>query len=255
MPTVKLVSLNLWNGGQLWQPVIQFLLEQQADIYCLQEARNRTEPDLPPNQRTVQEFRRLFPTHHQFFSAQFGDLTNDFGLVQSGNLLMTRWPLTTKDHIFIDRPYGEWNDAHCTQTEWQEYPATMQIAQLLVGAATFQVLNLHGPVNYDGGLATDRRVALINQVRTALKPELPSVVMGDSNMQQSNPVWQSLDSHARMALAATKTTFNMKRKTNPGYATAAVDVCLVSPEFTVRSAQCLDVDVSDHLPLVVELEL
>jgi endonuclease/exonuclease/phosphatase family metal-dependent hydrolase len=50
-----------------------------------------------------------------------------------------------------------------------------------------------------------------------------------------------------------KTTFNMKHKDNPGYATAAVDMMFISPDIKVSEKACPEVDVSDHLPLVVQL--
>jgi endonuclease/exonuclease/phosphatase family metal-dependent hydrolase len=50
------------------------------------------------------------------------------------------------------------------------------------------------------------------------------------------------------------TTFNMRRKENPGYATAAVDLMYISNDLRVTGKDCPDVDISDHLPLVVTLE-
>jgi endonuclease/exonuclease/phosphatase family metal-dependent hydrolase len=52
-----------------------------------------------------------------------------------------------------------------------------------------------------------------------------------------------------------KTTFNISRKDNPGYATAAVDMMFVSSDIEVIEKACPAVDVSDHLPLVVQLRL
>ena len=51
-----------------------------------------------------------------------------------------------------------------------------------------------------------------------------------------------------------KTTFNRKQKTDPAFASAVVDMVFVSPDMAVKRAVCEMVDVSDHLPLLVELE-
>jgi endonuclease/exonuclease/phosphatase family metal-dependent hydrolase len=51
------------------------------------------------------------------------------------------------------------------------------------------------------------------------------------------------------------TTFNMKQKSNPGYATSVVDMMFVSADVKVADHECLQVDVSDHLPLIVTLDV
>jgi endonuclease/exonuclease/phosphatase family metal-dependent hydrolase len=51
------------------------------------------------------------------------------------------------------------------------------------------------------------------------------------------------------------TTFNMSQKTNPGYATAAVDMLFISREIKVTSSECPQVNISDHLPLIATLEV
>jgi endonuclease/exonuclease/phosphatase family metal-dependent hydrolase len=47
----------------------------------------------------------------------------------------------------------------------------------------------------------------------------------------------------------------MKYKDDRGYATAAVDMIFVSSSTKILKKECPDVEVSDHLPLVVELEI
>ena len=52
-----------------------------------------------------------------------------------------------------------------------------------------------------------------------------------------------------------KTTFNMKRKTDPGYAAAVVDMIFISKNIEVISHDCPQVDISDHLPLVCKFNI
>ena len=47
----------------------------------------------------------------------------------------------------------------------------------------------------------------------------------------------------------------MRRKINPGYATAVVDMVFASSRLKILDHQCPDVDISDHLPLVVKIEI
>jgi endonuclease/exonuclease/phosphatase (EEP) superfamily protein YafD len=50
-------------------------------------------------------------------------------------------------------------------------------------------------------------------------------------------------------------TFNMKYKNNPGYATAAVDMIFTGKGIHIVEKECLDADVSDHFPLTAIFEL
>ena len=47
----------------------------------------------------------------------------------------------------------------------------------------------------------------------------------------------------------------MKRKTDPGYAAAVVDMIFISKNIEVISHDCPQVDISDHLPLVCKFNI
>ncbi len=51
------------------------------------------------------------------------------------------------------------------------------------------------------------------------------------------------------------TSFNMKHKSKPGYASAVVDFVFVSPNIKVLEHYQLDVDIPDHMSQVVVFEL
>ena len=79
---------------------------------------------------------------------------------------------------------------------------------------------------------------------------------GDTNAKASNVIWQRLEEHLKSVFGwELKTTFNMRHKDNPGYALAAVDLMFISPNIAVIDKAALDADVSDHLPLVVTLDI
>ena len=93
---------------------------------------------------------------------------------------------------------------------------------------------------------------IIEEVRD--KPRV--VLAGDSNATYDNKLFDELDSHLKSAFSrGLKTTFNMRQKTDPGYAAAAVDMIYVSPGIKVLRSACPDVDVSDHLPMIASVEI
>jgi endonuclease/exonuclease/phosphatase family metal-dependent hydrolase len=80
--------------------------------------------------------------------------------------------------------------------------------------------------------------------------------MGSGWRKPTNQAIKNIEKHLDSIFQGElKTTFNMKHKDNPGYATAAVDMMFVSSDMSVDYKSCPDVDVSDHLPLVAVLDI
>ncbi len=97
---------------------------------------------------------------------------------------------------------------------------------------------------------------MVESLNKLLDSGMSTVTAGDSNATPDNPCWQKLTApHINVFGSTLPTTFNMRRKTNPGYATASVDIFLATLDIKITSARCLDVDVSDHLPMMVEVEV
>lgn len=236
---------------------MEFIRQQSADIYFFQEANNRPEPHLPYRFRTVSALAELFPEYYFAFSQQFGNLTDEFGLVPHGCLLMSRWPISAQETLYFDITYGEWDDEHCTEAEWVKFPAILQPARVtLPSNRTLWLGNLHGPVWYKGDEPTERRRRMVQTLCDFARHHPTWIVAGDSNAQATNPIWQPLAELGTSVFGlSVVTTFNMRHKNDPGYARAAVDVCWVSRDVNVVSRDCPHLDVSDHLPLVVEVEL
>ena len=56
----KFINLNVWLGGKIWNPMIDFLKKEDPDILALQEVFNSHDPMLTPNFRTMDEFNKIF---------------------------------------------------------------------------------------------------------------------------------------------------------------------------------------------------
>lgn len=253
---IKVVSFNLWQGGLLWQPLVKFLKQQDSDIYLLQEAYAGTKPKIEQRFRTVAGLADLFPDYDVRFAAFIGDQRSKEGLVDNGNLILSRWPMIDHQTIFFDVNYGVYD--HDATKDFSAWPAGLQTAGIkLPTGQTLFVANLHGPVWLEGSTLTPRRENMAKSIDYWLKGKDLAILAGDSNAKPDNPCWQLIETpHFSVFGNQLPTTFNMKHKDKPGFATSAVDVCLLSPKVKVLSAQVLSqVDASDHLPLVFSLEI
>lgn len=252
---LKVVTLNLWNGGRLLQPALDFLSQQQADIMFLQEAYNGINPAFEARFRTVTRLRHTFPDYSWHFAPTYLDTRSVEGPIEDGQLILSRWPLAEEQNLFFDIPYGEYDQD--THPDFSQFPANLQTAITNVNGLRLKLLNVHGPVNYDGLADTNRRLHMRDTILHAIEGESRVILAGDFNVRPETETIRSLSQVLQPLFAEGElaTTFNMQRKSNPGFATAAVDNLFVSASLTVVDRQCPPVDISDHLPLVAELKL
>jgi endonuclease/exonuclease/phosphatase family metal-dependent hydrolase len=251
---MKLVSLNLWNGGRLFEAVREFIVQQNADIYFFQEAYDG-HGDIEERLRTVEIFQNLFPNYHSNFAPVYLDTRLKEGKIEDGQLILSRWPLSNPQNIFLDLPYAEYDQDG--MSDFSRFPATIQKAETVIEGKKVTLLNVHGPVNFNGTEDDPRRLKMRDLILAEVGEH--SIVAGDFNVRPETETIRGLETKLQSVFGLElKTTFNTRRKdlvAQPGYAKAAVDMCFVSPGIEIKSKKCLDVDVSDHLPLVVELAI
>lgn len=251
---ISILTLNVWQGGLLWDSIAAFLKTQTPDILLLQEVYNGTNPSFAQRFRSHDLFCQLYPDFKHFFSPIIGDLRTEEGLVDNGNLTLSRWPIVEAETHFVDIAYQQYD--HDATEDYSSWPGAVQrcIIEYKPGKQ-LQVGNLHGPVWMDGLEPTSRRQQMVTMLNSLLQVDMPTVIAGDTNASISNPCWEQLVPHQQAFGAEVTTTFNMKRKDNPGYATAAVDQCFTNQMVKILFAEQFSVDVSDHLPFLVEISI
>ncbi len=251
---MKIVSLNLWNGGRLFDQARDFLVSQNADIYLLQEVYNGHGTNLEARFRTADLLRQTFSNYDHFFAPFYLDTRPKEGKIEDGQLMISRRPLSNQQMIWFDVPFGEYDiDA---MTDFSNSPAGVQKAQVEFEGKNITLLNVHGPWNLDGLADTTRRQTMRDKLLAEAGEY--TIMAGDFNAQTDAPAMRDLGKELVNVFGHNQaTSFNLSRKDLdkfPGYATAVVDMMFVTPNLHIISKQMPQVDVSDHLPLVVEVE-
>lgn len=234
-------------------PALAFLREQAADIVFLQEVYNGTDPSLPAQRRTMQVLQESLGFPYENFAPMYRDFDHTGGKAQVGTAILSRFPILSRDAIYFDIPYNEtYRDA---RGEYDKAPRVLHHVVADTPDGPVNLFNLHGAWDLDGDNFGESRQKMSKAIIDATK-DLPRVILaGDTNAKPTNKAITNL-THLRSVFDEPPvSTFNMKRKDNPGYATAAVDMILVSADVQIVSANCPQVDVSDHLPLVAELKI
>jgi endonuclease/exonuclease/phosphatase family metal-dependent hydrolase len=253
---IKIISLNLWQGGKLFPEIVEFLQHQQADIIALQEVYDGRDSGLADNYRSMERLTEHLRYPYSNFAQGYTESLPQ-GKVPHGNAVLTKFPIAKHKLIQMTGPAKEDFEYKDIPEHWPLLPSPLQHVQLVASEShTINVFNMHGVWDLDGDNYSAKRKQMSEMIITETSQVPNVIVTGDSNAKSSNKAMRDIEAHLKPVFGQElSTTFNMRRKTNPGYAIAAVDLMYVSSEFYVLSYECPDVDVSDHLPLVVSLEL
>jgi endonuclease/exonuclease/phosphatase family metal-dependent hydrolase len=249
---IKVISLNIWHSHML-PASLAFLKAQNADIVLAQEVSNSSDLALAENYRAAEYLRAELALPYIDF-APTALFQYDPAKVDEGLLILSRFPISHSTSHFFYGAYREVNPFD--SSEWPKIPRALQHATIEVEGTELNVFNLQGVWDLDGdNYSEDRRK--MSETIVSNTVGVPNLILaGDTNAKPTNPAMKSLEAHLKPVFGdELKSTFNMRRKSNPGYATAAVDLMYVSPTIAVLSKSCPDVDVSDHLPLAVELDV
>jgi endonuclease/exonuclease/phosphatase family metal-dependent hydrolase len=250
---MKFISLNLWPVGELFDRIVDFLDQEQADLLFLQEVYNGTDSAIPLKFRAFEELKKHLKLPYGEFAPTFFDVdVPGAERVDQGNAVLSRFPLQSREPIFYDVPYGERQN---TPAGFPFNPRNLQRVTAEIHGQTVYLFNTQGIWGLDGG-DTDRRLQMSQKIVNEIKDVSPVILAGDFNVKPNTQTIYNIEKHLQNVFKdELVTSFNMNWKTNPGYATAVVDMVFVSPTIRVTSHHCPQLDISDHLPLVCELEL
>lgn len=253
---IKFISLNIYEGGLLFNKISDFLKEENPDIIVFQEVNNGIDPKLPNNLRSIQVLTELMPDYYYFFAPEIL-LRYPEGKIDIGNAIFSRFPIRNQKTFFLNVPYGEYDTVSIGE-DFSKHPKNMQCCEIQVGNKMLFVCNLHGIWGLDG-IDNDDRLKMSEIIIDQIKGKENVVLGGDFNLKPNTQTIKNIEKHlVNVFKDELENSFNLNRKNLekfPGYATAVVDMLFVSKDINLISHHCPDVDISDHLPLICEFEV
>jgi len=249
---IKFVCLNLWEGGKLFDEIIEFLKVENADILALQEVHHSTDPSLEKRWRSIELIQKElgYADYHFAPAFVFHDAPDK---TKSGNAVFSRFPIVSAKDAFFDIPYDD-NFLNIPD----KYPFTPRnIEHVVIDANGIElnVFNTQGIWGWDGE-DNDRRLKMGDVIADSVKDKKNVILAGDFNVKEDTKTMQKVETLLKNVFKGERTTsFNMKRKLGGHFGEAVVDMLFVSPNIKVLEHRCPDVDISDHLPLTALLEL
>lgn len=251
---IKFLTLNIEHGGKLMDNILEFLDKQKPDILFMQEVYNSKDSSLERRFRTVEVIKDRVGELLSY--NDFKGYAYDPGVkADIGNAIFSKFPIKKTDNYFFDVPYGEIHFGG--EHDPLRVPRALQYVNLDLGGAEMNLFNIHGIWGYDGD-DNPRRDKMGDGVIKHIIGKKNVIFAGDMNLDPNTNfvkrIKKDLGLNSVFGISLVS-TFNMKHKTNPVYAAAAVDMIFASKNLNVVDKYMPPDDVSDHRPLVAILEI
>jgi exonuclease III len=260
---LRIISLNLW-GGQAIEPLLDFVRQQapRTDLFCFQETLAASE-----HVRLACGFRT---TLYQELCETLPELDGAFDPVIS-------WEGPTEDGRRVKIPFGLATFARRTlpisgrraariiehQDTLDAVPGLhgivrwLQLTSVRVPTGSLLIANYHGIARPGTKLDSDERLEQSRAIRRVLDAHNgPVVLVGDFNLLPETESVRLLEDGLRNLVVehAIPTT---RSRLNPYAGTPQeqpyADYAFVSPDIRVADFRVPDVQVSDHLPLILDM--
>lgn len=249
---IKVICLNLWVGGKLFDNIKTFIAQENPDILGLQEVYQVE--DNPENPwHMVAKFAEILAYPYYAYNPAFSKI-EDGKRIQMGNAIFSRFPIKSS----ISTPFGfPYNGAFTlTKGDYRDVPRNLQHALIDLEGKTLHVFNTQGIWGFDGS-DNENRLKMGEIIAAQVAGKQPALLMGDFNAQEGTQSIGKIEQHMiSIFKGEMKNSFNMKHKpTNSGYKDAIVDMMFISPDIKVINHTVSSADVSDHVALVAEFEI
>jgi endonuclease/exonuclease/phosphatase (EEP) superfamily protein YafD len=229
---MKLLCLNLWEGGQLKSEITDFFRTgwDDVDIFCFQEAYPQCREYLS----------RFLTTHDEYVSAKY--VSPQFRAVQ---MTLIRKSM----HV------------EAIESALSEIPRTGHSLDVTmrVGTDTYWISNVHGVSRPGDKYDTPERIAASEALIAAGKSKdgIKRIIIGDFNLRETS---QSVALFSQRGFRNLIAEYNVSTTRNhhiwdkfPDDVQLHSDYVFVSPEITVKHFEVLPDIVSDHQPLLLEI--
>ena len=242
---MKILQLNVWTG-RIKGALPKFIEKNDFDIICLQEAvwTKDDEARLAHFVVTADQIKTLSGLKYGSRSSNWGIKMFGDNQIEQGNVIFSREPIEKEQ---IETVYGTYRVCNSVE-DLSDHCYTVQIIKLKSGLT---VVNYHGywlPTPMGDKTTVEVMEKVADFVR---KIDGPLVMCGDLNIIHESPAMRSLDFLRDLTDENNvKTTLaNLKYD-----GAVACDHILVSQEIKIKNFACLDTIVSDHKPLIAEIE-
>ncbi len=257
---MKLISLNLW-GGRLFKPLMDFILAHanNTDLFCFQEmfdTNSDTSESFGFRLNLYQELSKILPKHKGYFASvlenyiagSFQPNFVDFNLSWGISIFASKkLNITSSGDFFVFGKKGDFNPK-----DLNTLPRNTQYVTFINEGKQSTVCNLHGIWVKGTKGDTSSRIKQSQMIKDFLdKQRGAKILCGDLNLDINTQSLKLLEVSMKNLIKEYKipTTRNkFYERTDDKFA----DYALVSNDVIVSNFKVPNVEISDHLPLILE---
>lgn len=258
---MKIIFLNTWAGTR-FELLIEFLKTQapSTDIFCLSEVMSSPEPHESKGGRMTlyEDLQALaFPGWTKYFAAKQDNFDHaervDYKITEGlAIFLKPALSVNSAGDFFI---LGSRNSLQ--GIDLLTMPVNLQYVRIPYNGSELTVINFHGLSEPGDKLDTSERLLQSKKLIEFMQGEKNAIVGGDFNLL---PETESVRSFVRAGfrdlikewkISSTRSRSNIEKySAHPQY---FADFAFASPQLKVRNFEVPDLEISDHLPLIVDL--
>ncbi len=255
---MKILSLNTWGGRAGREGLLSFFKKyrDEVDVFCLQEIwaaaykdyEGKSAGGVPITQSAImteglKDISEILPNHVPYFRPHFLD---SYGL-----LMMVKKDLTIRaeGELFVFKEKG-----HIPEGDIGKHARNIQYVTIEKEDTSLTVVNFHGLWNGKGKGDSADRLTQSEKILDFLKDlDHPFVLCGDFNLL---PDTQSLKKFQDFGLTNLIAKYNISSTRTSLYTKPEkfADYVFASKEISILNFGVLPDEVSDHAPLLLEVE-
>jgi endonuclease/exonuclease/phosphatase family metal-dependent hydrolase len=250
---MKLITLNTW-GGTLYEPLVEFIKKHSVDtdVFCFQEilegGKGKTSRDEIKNE--YEEISRILQDYTGYFS-EYGE--GGYYSESSKNLDF-KYGVACFVRNTLNGNFVEAITLYDLQKKWNDYSGRFAagVAQM-IEVEDYAIVNVHGL--WQGSIKIDTEAKIeqsIKIINLADKAKGKKVICGDFNLLPETKSIHMLgekykDLIKEYEITDTRSSLYAKEIKYSDYA-------FLDKEVTINNFSVPDLNVSDHLPLLLEFD-
>jgi len=256
MTNLKFIQINIYKGQYL-ENLLEFLKDESPDVLALQEVSSGDVNNCPDKSLKLFSVIRDQLGMNGLFDnvVKFSDSTDS----TLGNAILTRQEIIDSSVVrlkeFRSVTLAEFKDTKI----WPDFSRNLLDTTLLFDGKKIHVISVHGawsvpPVDTEEKIRQAK--IIVNHLDNLNKTNQPFILGGDLNMPPRTKVIEMINQVSKNLMIGSGfqyTTHPKIHKIVPRK--LLVDYIFTSRHFDIKSLKVPEVTVSDHLPIIAELEL
>lgn len=247
---MKIISLNAW-GGRVHKELMDFLKKNEnIDVFCFQEIYHRADyvhveqGEMSPNLNLFDDIQKVLPNHIGHFRPHYN---GDFGLAV---FVKKDLEVKSEEDYFVHK-YRD----YMPKGDVGHHGRNVQAVVLKTDSKDLNIFNLHGLWNGGGKLDSEDRLNQSKMIIEYMKKyDGPKVLCGDFNLEPQTESIKLIE-NAPMRNLIKESRVTSTRSSYYKHGIRFADYAFVSDDVEVVGFEVLSKEVSDHLALMLEINI